>query len=170
MKLLQTALGLVLATIVHTGGVKVWTQFPVFVDPFLFVAVFHGLGNPPLLSAIGGSVIGLAHDSLSGGTYGLYGFSYTAVAYAISQLRQRLLMQRPLQIGFLFFLAAGFQIALLSILGFLFLTGFEPASARAMLIQMMVSGILGGALVSALNGLRGLRGRRPRRQRLGGPS
>jgi rod shape-determining protein MreD len=54
-------------------------------DPFLIAAVFLAMSSPPGSAAAQGAAIGLVHDGLSGGLYGLQGFAVTLIAFVMAR-------------------------------------------------------------------------------------
>ncbi len=151
MKLLRFIVGLILAVLVQSAGLRLFAHFGVAFDPFLILIVYHSLDSSPAWSSIGGSAAGLAQDALSGGLYGLHGFANTLVAYAASRFRQRLVIQQPTQVGLLFVLSAALQLAILASLQFLIVSGAELPGLGSMAARMLTSG-LAGALLFILAG------------------
>jgi rod shape-determining protein MreD len=143
VKLLRFALGLVVATVLHTLGPYLTAQFPAAFDLFLVLAVWTSLSSSASWSAVGGSAAGLFRDALSGGLYGLHGFADTLVAFASARVQQRLLVQQPLQIGLLFAAAAAVQLAIVAGLQILLLPGSEMPGLGAGAARMASCGVLG---------------------------
>ncbi len=146
MKLLRFLLGLACATLVQVAGLRLVSSFSLAIDPFLILVVYHSLDSTPAWSSIGGSTAGLAQDALSGGLYGLHGFSDTAVAYVSSRLQQRLVIQQPSQVGLLFAVAAALQLAILATLQFLLVSSAELPDLGTMMARMVSSGVIGATL------------------------
>ncbi len=165
MKFLRLIVGLVCATLLQIFGLHFFSGFSLAFDPFLILVVYHSLSNTPAWSSLAGSLTGLAHDSLSGGFYGLHGFADTLVAYASSRLQQRLVIQQPHQVGLLFVLAAAFQLAALATLQFLLVGGSELPGPGTMIARMMTSGLAGAGLFVLDGKARELDARRRARQR-----
>lgn len=139
-------IGLAFAAVVFVVGLRFDGRFSTLVDPFLILAVYHSLRHDPLGSAVGGSAAGLVEDALTGGLYGLHGFANTAVAYSVSWIRQRFVIQEPGQVGILCFLAAAFQGLLLSLLQASMVAGGDLPDPFDTLLRMITTGFL-GALV-----------------------
>ena len=116
----------------------------------------------------GGATAGLARDALSGGLYGLNGFADTLVAYLAARLRERLVIQKPLEAGLLFALAAAAQLAVLATLQFLLVSGAELPGLGTLAARMVTCGVLGPLLLLLDRRLRAAAGRwrEQRRRRL----
>ena len=144
--ILRFLLGLAFATVVFVVGLRIDGRFTTLVDPFLIFAVYHSLRHPPLGSAVGGSTAGLVQDALTGGLFGLHGFATTAVAYAVSWIRQRFVIQQPSQVGILCVLAAAFQGLLLTVLQASMVAGGDLPEPSDTLLRMVTTGVLGAAV------------------------
>lgn len=168
MRLPRFLLGLVAATAVHVLGLKLAAGFARWLDPFLVLVVYHSLEAAPAAAILGGSLAGLARDALTGGTYGLNGFADTVAAYAVAAIEQRFVLQRPLQVGFLFALTAALVQLILAAVAVFLLTGVAPPEPDSVAWKMATAGGLGMLLVFLRNRLRGWqRGRRdPARRKL----
>lgn len=94
MPVVRLLLGLALAVLVQLGGAQVSPHFPVFVDLFLVAVSLHALSGNSLSGLLVGLLVGLVHDTLTPGLYGLYGFADTIVGYSTARLAQRLVIQR----------------------------------------------------------------------------
>ncbi len=143
MKLLRFGLGLALATALQTLGTALVPRFAEAIDLFLVLAVWNAITSSVRWSMVGGSVAGLCRDALSGGFYGLHGFADTLVAFVAVRVQQRLLVQAPLQIGFLFTLAAALQLATLMTLQALLIPGSEMPGIGSSVVRMVCCGLLG---------------------------
>ncbi len=147
MKLLGFLLGLAAAAALHTLGARLAAGFPAAFDLFLVVVVYNSLSSRLAWSTAGGSAAGLLRDVLSGGLYGLHGFADTLVAYLTARLRERLVIQKPLQVGLLFALAAATQLVILAILQFLLVSGADLPGLGTLAARMVTCGILGPLLL-----------------------
>jgi rod shape-determining protein MreD len=150
MRTLRFLIGLFLATALQVLGVHLDGSFLLFVDLFLVLAVAAGLDHGPVGSMLAGSVAGLAQDALTGGLFGLNGFADTFVAWAASRLEQRVVIQRPLEVGLLFALAAALQQTLLVLLQYLMLPGADLPGLEVMALRMATSGLAGMTLFVAV--------------------
>ncbi|MEM1201939.1 MAG: rod shape-determining protein MreD [Acidobacteriota bacterium] len=161
---LRFLLGLVIAVVIHISGLRLSPHFGQWIDPFLILAIYHSLRFGPGWSALGGTVAGLVQDALSGGLYGLHGFANTLVAFVATRVRLRLVIQQPLQVGMLCFLAAALQQTVLASLQFSMTQGTELPSILDMGIKMVATGALGAGLY-VLSGKAGDWERRRQEQR-----
>ena len=168
MKLFWFALGLAAATALHTLGARLAAGFPAVFDLFLVLVVYNSLSSPLGWSTAGGSAAGLMRDALSGGLYGLHGFADTLVAYLTARVRERLVIQKPLQVGLLFALAAAAQLVILASLQFLLVSGAELPGLGTLAARMVTCGVLGPLLLLLDQRLRAAAGRwrEQRRRRL----
>ncbi len=147
MKLLWFFLGLAAAAALHALASRLAVGFPAAVDLFLVLAVYNSLSSPLAWSTAGGAAAGLVRDALSGGLYGLNGFADTLVAYVSARLQERLVIQKPLEVGLLFALAAAAQLAVLATLQFLLVSGAELPGLGTLAARMASAAILGPALM-----------------------
>lgn len=150
MKVVRFLIGLLLAAAFQVLGVHLYGSFLLFVDLFLVLAVAASLDHGPVGSMLAGSVAGLTQDALTGGLFGLNGFADTFVAWAASRLEQRVVIQRPLEVGLLFALAAALQQTLLVLLYFLMLPGSDLPGLEVMALRMASSGLVGLTLFVAV--------------------
>lgn len=160
--------GLLVAAAVQILGIHLYGSFFLLIDLFLVLAVFTSLDHGPLGSMFAGSAAGLAQDALTGGLFGLHGFADTFVAWAASRLRQRVVIQHPLQVGLLFALAAALQQTLLVALQYLMLPGAALPGLGVMALRMVTTGVAGMSLFVLVRRLRASFGawREKRRRRL----
>ncbi|MEZ5306039.1 MAG: rod shape-determining protein MreD [Pyrinomonadaceae bacterium] len=67
-----------------------------FIDLPLIVVVYAALQRNAIRAILFGTISGIAVDALSGGLLGASGFSYTLVAYVISEIARRYYLDNPL--------------------------------------------------------------------------
>lgn len=151
MRLVRFLAALVLAAGVQALGLRLYGSFFVAIDLFLVAAVYFSLDDGPVPSMFRGSLAGLAQDALTNGLFGLHGFADTFVAWAAARLRQRVVIQQPLQVGLLFALAAALQHTLLVALQYLMLPGSRLPGLGMMAVRMVTTGTV-GALTYVLAG------------------
>lgn len=154
MRLGRFLAALVAAAAVQALGLHLYSGFFVAIDLFLVVAVYFSLDDPPVASMLRGTAAGLVQDALTGGLFGLHGFADTFVAWAASRLRQRVVIQQPLQVGVLFALAAALQHTLLVALQYLMLPGSLLPGLGAMTLRMVATGTVGALVYVAAGHLR----------------
>ena len=145
---IRFALGLVFAVALHAAGTRLDPRFAAVVDPFLVVVVIQALRHSPVGSAVGGSIVGLVQDALSGGPFGLHGFVDTLVAWLATLACQRFVIQRPAQIGMLCLLAAGFQQLALMFLRLAMVADAEAPDPVEGMTKMATSAVLAALFVA----------------------
>ncbi|MEM1177896.1 MAG: rod shape-determining protein MreD [Acidobacteriota bacterium] len=121
---------------IHPGAAKIF-------DPFLIVVLYHSLRSPALGSAGAGTVIGLVHDALTGGLYGLHGFANTLTGYLAGVVRQHFVIQQPAQITLFCLLGGAAQVVILGLLQFLLVSDAELPRAADALGKAALTGGLG---------------------------
>ena len=169
-RVLRFFLGLVIAVSVHALGLRIHGLTPQLLDPFVVLVIYHSLRSSVAVSTTVGSLVGLTQDALTGGLYGLHGFADTLVAYAVAAVRERFLVQQPLQVAILAALGGALQMAALAFLQFALVTPAEVPHPGFALVKMLVTGALTMAVYLAANRFfdwdRGRREKRSRRLRL----
>ncbi len=151
MQIVRFLLGLLLATAGQVLGQKLFPHFFQLVDLFLVLAVYNALVVGPVGSMTGGSLAGLAHDALTGGLYGLYGFADTLVGWAAARLRQRIVVRQPAQMAMFFALAAAVQQVLVVVVTLLMLPASDFPGPSTMIARMATTAGI-GTLVFVLAG------------------
>lgn len=140
VKLLAT---IALAALVHFVGMSLWPQFGQVIDVFLVLVVLHGLRGSSLSALFVGLLVGLLHDTLTSGLFGLFGFADTIVGYVTARLAQRLVIQRPTGVLAVVSFASVLQQALVTGLAFLLLPAPELPSPLWAVVRAGVCGVLG---------------------------
>ncbi|HEX2223429.1 MAG TPA: rod shape-determining protein MreD [Thermoanaerobaculia bacterium] len=125
MRALKLLAGLAAAVLVHLAGLQLYGGFARFIDVFLVVVVLYALEGETLSAIFVGMLVGLLHDSLSGGPFGLFGFADTIVGYGTARLAQHLVIQRATGVLGVVAFASALQQAIVVALTFLLLP--EPA-------------------------------------------
>lgn len=146
MKLARFVLGLLIATSLQVLGFHLFPWFLLIFDLFLILALTTSLDQGPVGSMLSGSAAGLVQDALTGGLFGLHGFSYTLVTWIASRVRQRVMIREYHQVGLLFALCAALNQTILVVLQFLMLPG-QPLPGPGVLVLRMVTTALLGTLV-----------------------
>ena len=168
---LRFLLGLVLAVAVHTLAIQVHAYSPQLLDPFVVLVIYQALRANAIPSAMVGSVVGLTQDAFTGGLFGLHGFANTLVAYLVSAIRQRFLIQQPLQVAVLAALGGAFQLTTLAVLQFSLIDAAEIPHPGFAFAKMLTTGLLTMAVYLGANRFfsweRNRREKRSRRLRLG---
>jgi rod shape-determining protein MreD len=122
---LKLILGVGAAVLIHLAGARFFPEFAMVVDVFLVVVALHALSGNSLAALLVGLLVGLLHDTLTNGPYGLFGFANTVVGYSTARLAQRLVIQRATGIFTVVSFALVLQQALVAGLAFLLLP--DPA-------------------------------------------
>ncbi len=149
--LLQFLAALGLAVALHVLGLRIHKDAAQFFDPFLILALYRSLRQGPALSMLAGTVVGLAHDALSGGLYGLHGFASTLAAYLTSKLQIRMMIHQLSQVALLLLLASALHQAMLGTLQFLMVPAAELPGVLSTLIKMATTSLFGTAIYAAVD-------------------
>lgn len=165
-------LGLVAAVALHVLGMQLRVvSVPLYFDPFLVLVIYVSMRASTARSILAGTLVGLVQDALTGGLYGLHGFADTAVAYLISAVRQRFVIQQSSQIAVLASLGGIFQGLVLAGLQLALVTDAELPGATSSFIKVALTGLTTLAVYVGSNRLlayeRRRREQRNRRIRLG---
>ena len=137
------------AVLFHLLGVRLIPNFTMFLDVFLVVVVLYGLEGESLPALFAGLFIGLVHDSLTGGPFGLFGFADTIIGYGAARLAQRLVIQRATGVLALVSFAAVAQQAIVVGLAFLLLPAPEVPNPVWVAIRAGACGLLGMSIYIA---------------------
>jgi rod shape-determining protein MreD len=132
-----------LAVLAHLIGMKIDQGFARVVDVFVVVVALHALEGRSLSALFAGLFVGLVHDSLTGGLFGLFGFADTIVGYGTARLAQRLVIQRATGVLAVVAFAAALQEAI--VVGLMVLLLPDPPLPDPVWvgIRAAVSGVLG---------------------------
>ena len=137
------------AVLFHLLGVRLIPNFTMVLDVFLVVVVLYGLEGESLPALFAGLFIGLVHDSLTGGPFGLFGFADTIIGYGAARLAQRLVIQRATGVLALVSFAAVAQQAIFVGLAFLLLPAPEVPNPVWVAIRAGACGLLGMSIYIA---------------------
>jgi rod shape-determining protein MreD len=143
---LKLLAAIVLAVLAHLAGAWISADFVRVVDVFVVVVALYGLRGNSLAALLMGLLVGLLHDSLSRGPFGLFGFAGTIVGYVTARLAQRLVIQRPTGVLAVVSFASVLQQAIVVGLRFLLLPAAEVPSPLWTAIQAGACGVLGMAV------------------------
>jgi len=170
MPIVRFLLGLLSAVFAWGLALRMHPGASRFFDPFLILVLYHSLRSPPLGSAGAGTVVGLVHDALTGGLYGLHGFADTLTGYLAGIVRQHFVIQQPLQVALLCLLGAAVQALTLTLLQLTLVAESDLPMAGDVAIKAVVTGVLGMVVYVASDLFfgweRGWRERRRKRLRL----
>ena len=132
-----------LAVIAHLIGMQVDPGFSRVVDVFVVVVALHALEGNSLAALFAGLFVGLVHDTLTGGLFGLYGFADTIVGYGTARLAQRLVIQRATGVLAVVAFATALQETIVVALKFLLEPGPLSPDPLWIALRAGVSGVLG---------------------------
>lgn len=143
MRVLKFFAALGLAIMVHLIGVKIDPGFARAVDVFVVLIALHALESSSLSALFAGLLVGLVHDTLTGGLFGFYGFAGTIVGYGTARLSQRLVIQRPTGVLAVVSFAAALEQAIVVGLAFLLIADPPLPDPLWIAIQSGACGVLG---------------------------
>jgi rod shape-determining protein MreD len=120
------------------------------IDPFLLALVYAALPGRPGWAAIAGAILGLAHDALSGGLYGLHGFAGTAVAYVMARAARLVdLHHKPYYVALFFACAVVLEQLVLQGLLLFLVQRAVPLELADLALRAAIAAPLGVLLVAA---------------------
>jgi rod shape-determining protein MreD len=140
---LKLIAALAAAVLLHLLGAHLMPSFTLFVDVFLVMVVLYALEGSSLAALLAGLVVGLLHDTLTSGPYGLFGFADTIVGYTTARLAQRLVIQRSTGVLALVSFASVAQQAIVAGLAFVLLPTPELPNPLWVAVKAGVCGLLG---------------------------
>jgi len=140
---LKLTAALAAAVLLHLLGVHLIPSFTLFVDVFLVMVVLYALEGSSLAALLAGLMVGLLHDTLTSGPYGLFGFADTIVGYTTARLAQRLVIQRSTSVLALVSFASVAQQAIVAGLAFVLLPTPELPNPLWVAVKAAVCGLLG---------------------------
>ena len=167
MRALRFFLALVAALVFHLILAGTEPAVSRVVDPFLWVIVFQAMRGDLVSAMLAGAVVGLTQDAVTGGLYGLYGFSGTVVGYVLARSARILTLQKPYYVVLFFAAAVLLQQIVLQLLAVTLLQRGEITALAELVLKVAVAGLLGTAVVATVDRVAGRyvawrRGRRPR--------
>lgn len=165
MRFLKLLAALAAVVLIHLAAAGLWDDFPRTVDLFVVLVVLQALGAGSLPGMVGGMVVGLTHDILTGGPYGLYGFADTIVGYLTARTAQRLIIDRASRVMAVVIVATLLQQAIIAALAALLLDGATFPTPVWWGVKALASGAVATVAHGAVEVLRGTRARRQRDRR-----
>lgn len=164
MRALKLAAALGTALVAHLLLIAVVPPVARLVDPFLLAFVYAALPGRVGWAAIAGAVLGLAHDALSGGLYGLHGFAGTAVAVVMARTARLLDLHKGYYVALFFACAVVLEQLVLEGLLLFLVQRSVPFELPELALRAAIAAPLGALLVVVCARLgewmRGLRHRR----------
>lgn len=143
MRVLKFFAALGLAIMIHLIGVRIDPGFARAVDVFVVLIALHALEGNSLSALFAGLLVGLVHDTLTGGLFGFFGFAGTIVGYGTARLSQRLVIQRPTGVLAVVSFAAALQQAIVVGLAFLLIADPPLPDPLWIAIQSGACGVIG---------------------------
>lgn len=143
MRVLRYGLALLVLVLMHVFVARAFPPLTRYVDLFPVLLVFYALSGSTLKGMLGGLVVGLVADQLSGSYYGLHSLAGTLLGYASARACQHLSVQKPLVVVFFFLLAGALYEATLVVLVFLLTPNPELMSAGPLVLQAVSCGLFG---------------------------
>ena len=146
-RVLSFLAGLFAALILHLVALRLSPEVLRYVDLFVVVLVLNALGGSSLSGMLGGFLVGLVADTVSGTFYGLHGVVGTVLGYSVARAAQMLTVQSRRIVWLIIVLAAALQQLLVA--GLLFLVTGVPEVPEPfwMMVKSLVCGTLGIALM-----------------------
>jgi len=87
--------GLLLCAVAQAALLGPFSLSGIRPDLFLLLVFFLSPGCPPEAATLQGLLIGLCQDALSGGPFGLRGFTYSLLAFLAARLSRNLQTEKP---------------------------------------------------------------------------
>ena len=146
MPVLRFVIALVLATFLHSLGVRVWGDFALYVDLFLLLTVAWAFESSTLTGLAVGLAAGLTADGFSGGLYGLNGIANTLVGYGTAFAVSNLAKMNTSSAALLYALAAVAQQSILLVLVLLMVPDPALPPLAAMIAKVAITAVLGAMI------------------------
>jgi rod shape-determining protein MreD len=148
VRALRFVVGLAAALLAHLLLVALAPPAARVIDPFLLAIVYTAMATRPGGAAAGGAVVGLVHDALSGGLYGLHGFTGTVVGFVMAKTARLVDLQKSYYIALYFACAVLIQQLVLQGLLFLLVQGPERLSPFDLGLRVAAGAPAGALLVA----------------------
>ena len=147
MRALKLLAGLVTTLLAHLLLVTLLPTVARFVDPFLLAIAYTALPGRVGWAVGAGVVLGLTHDALSGGLYGLHGFAGTTVAFVMARTARLADLHKGYYIALFFACAVVLQQLVLQGLLLLLMRNPELLSLPDLALRAAIAAPLGALLV-----------------------
>ncbi|HVR30142.1 MAG TPA: rod shape-determining protein MreD [Thermoanaerobaculia bacterium] len=148
MRVLKLLAALLAALFAHLLLVTLLPPVARFIDPFLLAIAYTALPGRVGWAAVAGAILGLAHDGLSGGLYGLHGFAGTAVAFLMARTARLADLHKGYYIALFFACAVILQQLVLQGLLLLLVRRPELLSLPDLALRAAIAAPLGALLVA----------------------
>ena len=149
MRVLRFVAAAIAALLVHLVLVAVVPPSARLLDPFLLATAYLAMTSRPGGAAAQGAAIGLLHDGLSGGLYGLQGFACTLVGFVMAKTVRLVDLHKSYYVALYF--ACSVLLQQLVLQGLLLLLTQEPEAIAPLdlLIRTALAGPAGALLVAS---------------------
>jgi len=149
VRVLKFAGALIAALLAHLLLVALVPPAARVVDPFLLAVAYLAMTATPGAAALEGAVIGLMHDGLSGGLYGLEGFAATLVAFLMARTVRLVDLHKSYYVALYFACAVLLQQLVLQGLLLLLTQQPEPLAPLELALRVLLAAPAGALLVAA---------------------
>lgn len=143
MSVTRILLTLLAAVLVHLLGVRVHSDFAVYVDVFLLLTMAWAFESTTLVGLAVGLAAGLTADALTSGPYGLNGFADTLIGYGTAFAVAKLAKMNAAGAALLYSVAAVVQQIILVALVMLLIPNGVPPSVLAVVVKVVITGLAG---------------------------
>ena len=143
MSALRFGAALVVVVGIHALGVRLFSDFAVYVDVFLLLTVAWAFESTTLVGLSVGLAAGLAADAFAGGPYGINGFADTLIGYCTALVVANLAKMNSSGAVLLYAVAAAVQQILLVALVMLMVPNGVPPPVLAVVVKIAVTGLAG---------------------------
>lgn len=99
MRLLQFAIGLVVALMIHSLLHNFFPNALAFIDIYVILVVYYAMGGNLVGTIIAGVAAGFVQDAFSGSIFGLHAFSLTLSGYLVATVASRIVLRGALSFG-----------------------------------------------------------------------
>lgn len=148
MRALRFAAALVLALLTHLVLVALAPPAARLLDPFLIATAYLAMTTRPGTAAAQGAVIGLVHDGLSGGLYGLQGFAATLIGFVMARAVRLVDLHKSYYVALYFGSAVLFQQLIVQGLLLLLTQQPAPVAPLELALRVALAGPAGALLVA----------------------
>ncbi len=148
MRALRFAAALVLALLTHLVMVALVPPSARLLDPFLIAVAFLAMTTRPGAAAAQGAAIGLVHDGLSGGLYGLQGFAATLIGFVMARTVRLVDFHKSYYVALYFACAVLLQQLIVQGLLMLLTQQPEPVAPLELGLRVALAGPAGAILVA----------------------
>ena len=147
MRSLRIAIALLAVVVLHALGTKLCPAFPIAFDLFAILVITVALDGSPVESMLVGMIAGLTADALSGGPFGLNGFTNTLLGFTTASVVLRLGKIKAGWLMLIYALAAALQQGVLVALGVLLATQVVLPTLPEVVLKVGTTAVLGWSFI-----------------------